>query len=282
MIAKDFDVGCTNSVSKTMTIFPLPVASFSLEDLVCPDSIFTIFGEGTPGQNGILTGTLSNAQNVYTLNFNAQNTFSLQSSAASTSIYTLLVSDDNACKNFPATDTVHVQLAPPSVNTTTTIIIGQTVTVNGFVGNAYTYNWVNDSSYLSCTQCYNPVSTTTSNITYTVAIIDLPLQCFEIYNSHTVLVKDLSSIDVPSAFTPNNDGTNDFIIPAGWGIRKLNYFKVFNRWGQLLFESNDLNKGWDGTFNGVPQNMETYIYQASVETFMDETLTKSGAFKLIR
>jgi len=57
---------------------------------------------------------------------------------------------------------------------------------------------------------------------------------------------------------------------------------VYNRWGQLLFESTDLKNGWDGTYNGVPQNMETYIYQASVETLTDETFTKSGSFKLIR
>jgi gliding motility-associated-like protein len=59
---------------------------------------------------------------------------------------------------------------------------------------------------------------------------------------------------------------------------------VFNRWGQLVFESNDINVGWNGLFNGVPQNMETYVYQVSVETYLDSdpTLSKTGTFKLIR
>jgi gliding motility-associated-like protein len=282
LIAKDFDVGCTNTISKTMTVFPLPSASLNIEDLACPDSLFLVTGNGAPGLSGTITGTLLGGNNSYNVIFDAGNSFSLQANAPVTTVFSLQVSDMNNCKSNPVVDSIRIQLPPPSINTSTTIIIGQTVTVNGFLGNGYTYVWVNDTSFLSCTNCYNPVSSSTSNITYTVSVTDLPLKCFEVLNQHTVIVRLVASIDVPSAFTPNNDGVNDFIIPAGWGIRKLNYFKVFNRWGQLLFESNDLDKGWDGTFNGIPQNMETYIYQASVDTYTDETLTKSGAFKLIR
>jgi gliding motility-associated-like protein len=58
---------------------------------------------------------------------------------------------------------------------------------------------------------------------------------------------------------------------------------VYNRWGQLLFESNDIKVGWDGMYNGAPQNMETYVYQVSVETFVDAgPIFKTGTFKLIR
>jgi gliding motility-associated-like protein len=253
-----------------------------IDTLACPDSLFTITGAGMPGMSGILSGTLSGPNSTNSVTFTANNTFTLQTSALATSVYTLEVSDDNGCKNTAVSDSIRIQLPPPSVNTSTTIIVGQTVTVNGFVGNAFNYVWVNDTSFLSCSTCILPVSTTTTNMVYTVSVTDNPLQCFEVLNTHTIVVRLVASIDVPTAFTPNNDGINDYILPAGWGIRKLNYFKVFNRWGQLIFESNDLDNGWDGTFNGVPQNMETYIYQASVDTYTDETLTKSGSFKLIR
>ncbi len=91
-------------------------------------------------------------------------------------------------------------------------------------------------------------------------------------------------MDVPSAFTPNGDGINDIVYPDGWGIRKLIYFRIYNRWGQLLFESNDLKHGWDGTYQGAPQNMETYVYQVQVETYVDAEprITKSGTVKLLR
>ena len=282
MQVSDPNVGCKDNISKTMTIFPLPSASLGIDSLACPDSLFTISGGGIPGISGILTGTLMGPNSTNTLSFTANNTFSIQTSALVSSVFTLEVSDDNGCKTSVLSDSIHIQLPPPPINSDTTIVVGQTVTVYGSVGNNYTYTWVNDTSYLSCSSCPNPVSSTTASIVYTVSVTDLPLQCFEAMNTHTVFVLLVASIDVPTAFTPNNDGINDYILPAGWGIRKLNYFKVFNRWGQLIFESNDLDKGWDGTFNGIPQNMETYIYQASVDTFTDETLTKSGSFKLIR
>jgi gliding motility-associated-like protein len=87
---------------------------------------------------------------------------------------------------------------------------------------------------------------------------------------------------VPSAFTPNGDGVNDRIYPDGWGLKKLLYFKIFNRWGQLIYSSNDLKEGWDGTFQGVLQNVETYVYQVSALSYTDETLSKTGSFKLLR
>ncbi len=282
MQVSDPNVGCKDNISKTMTIFPLPNASLQIDTLSCPDSLFTLIGSGSPGISGMLSGTLFGPASTQSVAFTANNTFTLQTSAQASSAYTLEVNDDNGCKNTAVSDSIRILQPPPIVNTSTTIIVGQTVTLNGSVGSSYTYVWVNDTSYLSCSTCSNPVSTTTTNMVYTVSIVDQPLQCFEVLSTHTIVVRLVASIDVPTAFTPNNDGINDYIKPDGWGIRKLNYFKVFNRWGQLIFESNDIDIGWDGSFNGVPQNMETYIYQASVDTYTDETLTKSGSFKLIR
>jgi gliding motility-associated-like protein len=75
---------------------------------------------------------------------------------------------------------------------------------------------------------------------------------------------------------------NDIIYVDGWGIRKLRFFRVFNRWGQLLFETSDIKTGWDGRYNGVLQNMETYVYQVEVDTYIDEVKQKQGTITLIR
>src|SRR5207342_761602 len=112
------------------------------------------------------------------------------------------------------------------------------------------------------TLCATPVTSSTNNITYTVMVEDFML-CSQVANTYRVEILPKSSVDVPTAFTPNGDGRNDVIYVDGWGIRKLNYFRIYNRWGQMLFESNDINVGWDGTFKGVPQNMETYVYEVS-------------------
>jgi gliding motility-associated-like protein len=176
---------------------------------------------------------------------------------------------------------VYIQEPPTVINWDTTIVVGQQVVVPGYAGPGFSYTWSPTSS-LSCTNCPTPISSTTVDILYTAMVAD-SMGCFTATNSFSIHVEPLSSVDVPTAFTPNGDGVNDVIYVDGWGIRKLNYFRIYNRWGQLLFESNDINIGWDGNYNGVPQNMETYIYQVSVETYIDaEPLTKSSTFKLIR
>jgi len=87
--------------------------------------------------------------------------------------------------------------------------------------------------------------------------------------------------DVPNAFSPNNDGRNDVLMVRGFGIAKFN-LKIFNRWGQLVFESNDPTIGWDGRFKGAIQPMDAYAYAVSVE-FSDGTKTnKTGNITLLR
>jgi len=66
---------------------------------------------------------------------------------------------------------------------------------------------------------------------------------------------------VPSAFTPNGDGLNDYFNPTPWGgLAELEYFRVYNRFGQLVFETRDIRQGWDGKFKGVRQDFANYVW----------------------
>jgi len=67
---------------------------------------------------------------------------------------------------------------------------------------------------------------------------------------------------VPDAFTPNKDGTNDFLRPLLRGIKQLNYFRIFNRTGQILFESKTGMPGWDGTYKSTPQPTQAVVWMA--------------------
>jgi gliding motility-associated-like protein len=89
-------------------------------------------------------------------------------------------------------------------------------------------------------------------------------------------------VDVANAFSPNADGQNDIIYVKGYGIEELE-FKIYNRWGQLIFESNDITIGWDGTFKGVPQEAEVYVYTLKAK-FKDgvETNLRKGNITLLR
>jgi gliding motility-associated-like protein len=86
----------------------------------------------------------------------------------------------------------------------------------------------------------------------------------------------------PSGFTPNGDGLNDLFYPFPVGIRSINYFRVFNRWGQMVFSSSTLYKGWDGKLQGVEQPSGTYVYMAEGVDKNGKLLTKKGTITLIR
>ena len=270
---------CKVSTVKNVTIFPLPTATIS-GGANCPDKPFPIYANSSPG---VTSGTWSPQAGIVgsPVFSTSSSSFSISAVAASNLNYTLAVSNDNGCTSDPTFTTIYIQQPPPALVWDTTVIVGQPVPISAYEG-AFTYTWTPVNTNLSCFDCYNPTSTSTVDITYSVSVEDT-LRCSAVTSKYTIKVLPKSSVDVPTAFTPNGDGINDIIYVGGWGIKKLNYFRIFNRYGQLIFETNDLKTGWDGTYRSVAQNMETYVYQLSVDTYIDsEPLTKSATFKLIR
>jgi gliding motility-associated-like protein len=90
------------------------------------------------------------------------------------------------------------------------------------------------------------------------------------------------SIYVPNAFTPNGDGKNDIFKPTYIGITSLKYFRVFNRNGQLVFETNQQVKGWDGNIHGDPSPEGTYVWEVSGEDYLGKSESKNGTVILIK
>ncbi len=88
-------------------------------------------------------------------------------------------------------------------------------------------------------------------------------------------------LDVPNAFTPGRFGQNSVITVKGFGIQGM-LFKIYNRWGRLVFQSTDPDNGWDGTYQGVPQPMDVYGYTLEAQFFDGTKTTKKGDITLIR
>lgn len=80
-------------------------------------------------------------------------------------------------------------------------------------------------------------------------------------DTQLVKVHPRVEIYVPNSFTPNNDGLNDILKPYTIGIKTLSYFRIFNRWGQLMFETHQLNTGWDGRFKGNKSEMQAVVWE---------------------
>jgi gliding motility-associated-like protein len=90
-------------------------------------------------------------------------------------------------------------------------------------------------------------------------------------------------LSVPKAFTPNNDNLNDILkIEYGAGIKTLNRFVIFNRYGRIVFQTNDITKGWDGRVNGYDQEMDAYTYLIDYTTYQDKLMKKTGSVILLR
>jgi len=88
-------------------------------------------------------------------------------------------------------------------------------------------------------------------------------------------------IFVPTAFTPNSNGVNDKLRPLG-NLSSIEYFRVFNRWGSMLFQTNESGAGWDGKYKGIDQPSDTYTWMLSGKSADGESLKISGKTFLIR
>ena len=96
-----------------------------------------------------------------------------------------------------------------------------------------------------------------------------------------VIVYKSSDIYVPSAFSPNGDGHNDYLDVFTPGMREIRFW-VFNRWGQLMFETRDPKQRWDGYFKGNRQPLETYVWIAEGITLTGERIRRRGQTVLVR
>ncbi len=105
-----------------------------------------------------------------------------------------------------------------------------------------------------------------------------------VVDTQLVEIKGKKGIYVPRGFSPNGDGSNDRLYPILVGIKQLNYFKIYNRWGNLLFEttSGRPEDGWDGTFKGKKQPVETYTWVVEGVDIDNITIRKNGNTLLIQ
>jgi gliding motility-associated-like protein len=183
--------------------------------------------------------------------------------------YTFIVAPSQCAANFTLDVTVQdLQLTvsnDTTVDALSPVQLGAAVT-GSTSGN---YVWQPAATNLSCTNCANPVSSPTANISYTVRYTDTNSGCF-VDGDVAITVNPVKGVAyIPTAFSPNNDGMNDLFRVGGSNIKDI-YLTVYNRWGEKVFEEKSALPAWDGTFKGVRQPLGAYVYYATV-TFNDNT-----------
>jgi len=220
------------------------------------------FGDGSPVSNDIYPTHVYQNPGTYTITLHAvdNNTCNIQDDTARS-----IVISGSPTAGFSFTPT------KPEENTPVRF-------VNESIG-AISYHWdFGDGATSSET---NPVHQYNKTGTYNACLV-----ATNQFGCTDTICQEVAAIvvplfDVPSAFSPNKDGMNDVLLVRGFGIAKLN-LKIFNRWGQLVFESNDPSVGWDGRFKGNLQPMDAYAYSIYIE-FSDGTkANKTGSITLLR
>nr|WP_295867136.1 PKD domain-containing protein [uncultured Chitinophaga sp.] len=142
------------------------------------------------------------------------------------------------------------------------------------------------SAGLSCNDCLTPVATPRSSVTYRVSVMNR-YGCIAGDDVHITTLCNGANIFIPNTFSPNGDGMNDVFYIRGRGLQSIRIFRVYNRWGQVMFEraglsTDDASTGWDGRYKGVLLNPDVFIYYAEVVCDNGESTILKGNITLIR
>lgn len=194
---------------------------------------------------------------------------------------------NEGCPNT-RTDTIPVNVSAPihvSAGNDTAIVAGQPLPLHAVVDNPHAtlFSWT-PATGLDFTTIADPIASLTvltDTIVYMVKASDAA-GCFGTDSILVAVFKTGADIFVPTAFTPNTDGMNDVLRPICVGIRQLQYFRVYNRWGKLVFSTHAMGAGWDGRIGGRLQPAGGYVFMASGTDFNGKTVFRKGSTLLIR
>ena len=286
-ITSGFDDQCLDTFSRNVSIDTIPIIrEITLDTLVCVDSLIPLIGIG---QGDFIWKTSSSLANTFVDSLG--DTASILATTSGT-YYAYLYSVEN-CYSIDSLD-VTVYTPPPG---DVFITPGDTEVVDGsliplmanitYPGEIF-YEWY-PKQRLSCANCDsayhipNPdYSAVYGSHIYTVVVRDR-YNCLLDDDEVLIDVRYDFSSDIPDAFSPNGDGNNDILYVRGWGIEELLEFRIYNRWGEVVFETTDLNEGWDGNYQGEPVQAGTYVYTLRARSSIgQETQLLKGDILLIR
>lgn len=195
--------------------------------------------------------------------------------------YVLEGTDGNGCVNF---DTLSVVVNPlPDVDAGPDVLIDlvkdEVALLNGLSATAVSWLWTPLTGLTDAT-IPNPTGQPEETTTYILEVTDNN-GC---QNTDTIEieVKNEYTIIIPDGFTPNGDGLNDVFHVVIIGLIEVQDISIYNRWGELVFQTKDRNGGWDGTYRGIPQEIATYVVVVRILGPKGEPVKATGTTTIIR
>ena len=194
--------------------------------------------------------------------------------------YIVTVRDVLGCPK-PVKDTMIVYVAKIKANagpSDTSVVIGQPLQLNAT--GSINYSW-SPTTWLNNPLIFNPIALPQNDIKYTVRVSN-NFGCFDTASIRVHVFKLKADLYVPNAFTPNGDSKNNIFRPIPIGMKSVDIFRVYNRWGQMLYSGTGNGAGWDGKFGGKAQETATYVWYAEGVDYLNNKIKRKGSVVLIR
>lgn len=282
--------GCTDTIKANVRIYPKPTILFTASvDSGCP-----LLRVNFPAVSGFSTYNWNLGNGSTAITASASGIYS--NNSASTRVYTvqLIGSDANGCIDT-ATHLIKVFPKPVATFTTDTATLflpDAEVTLTNQSTGAATYKWMfgdgGTSTALSPTYMYNNTGA------YKISLIAISTKgCRDTFDLATkIIVEDGDVFQIPNAFTPNTSGSpgtifsptdlsNDIFHPNLKGV--VDYrLTIYSRWGEVMFDTKNVNEGWDGYYKGTLCKQDVYVWKIYIKMHNDKVINKTGDVTLVR
>ncbi|MFZ4740433.1 MAG: gliding motility-associated C-terminal domain-containing protein [Bacteroidales bacterium] len=255
VVGRDLN-NCFDSTTSSVTILPRPTIQLTGNTSICL------------GSHAILTAT---GGNNYLWNTSPpENTASITvSPTAALTTYTVGVTDINNCSDSASIDVYTIPLPVPTISLEAdTICKGSVTTITAGGGSSYRWN----TGEITPTISVGPLNTSIYTVTIKTSLNNVICSADTNIEQY---VRDCNLLFMPNSFSPS--GYNTIFKPVGEiKYLKTYHFLIYNRWGQLVFETNDINQGWDGRFKGEYVQSGSYVYYIFIDNGYEGSYEKVG------
>ncbi|THU31988.1 PKD domain-containing protein [Niastella caeni] len=260
---------CSTADDVTIRTIPYPIARVAADTLICYDDTASIYGSMVGARfawNPI--STLSDPNSLNTLAWPKR-----------TTSYVLSVYDTLGCPK-PGRDTIVVNVKDEIfafAGNDTSIVVGQPLLLHGRGSDFYEWQ---PPLHLNRNDIARPVAMLDDNFSYQLKAYTAE-GCYDLDTINIKVFKTAPDIFVPNAFRPGGN-RNNVLRPIPVGIATLDFFCVYNRWGQMVYKSNSPEAGWDGSIAGKPQDAGTYVWMARGTDYTGKMVMRRGTAILLR
>ncbi|RYZ55434.1 MAG: PKD domain-containing protein [Sphingobacteriales bacterium] len=266
--------GCVSTDQVEVTIQLITTSVAAPGGQICDDSTFQLMVSGAERYEWKPSATLTDGNIADPI-----------ASPHATTVYTV-TAWEGSCP--PDSHKVEVVVWPKPViyaGADETIISGGSVMLNATGSNLASFVW-SPVATLSCETCSNPVAMPPATTQYKVMAISSH-GCKASDSLIVNVICDQSQLFIPNLFSPNGDGQNDVFYPRGQGLKEIRSFRIYNRWGEVVFESrsmglNDPAAGWDGSYKGAALGPDVFVYVIDGVCESGEAISWKGDITLVR